>query len=255
MRVRLRPPASAPPTPPSAAGGRVATTRAPRATEPPAGATARRPERMTVARRRVHPIEAESYRILAERVDLSALAPARPGRGGPGDPRRRRHRLRRHPGGRRGGLRRRGRGAAAGAPVVADVEMVAVATRRAGTRSAARRGPGAGRGATGPPSPTSPSAPRPCGWRPGAGPPARCRRRQRPDRAARRWCPGGGRPLRRRRWSSACPSGSSGRPRPRRSCGPAACPSISNVGERGGSAVAAAALNALWRMQDREGTP
>ena len=31
-------------------------------------------------------------------------------------------------------------------------------------------------------------------------------------------------------------------------------PAISNVGERGGSAVAAAALNALWRLSQESGT-
>ena len=49
------------------------------------------------------------------------------------------------------------------------------------------------------------------------------------------------------RSSSGCQSASSARPRPRTRCGPAGLPSVSNVSEKGGPAVAVAAFNALLR--------
>ena len=198
----------------------------------------------------VHPIEAESYRILAERVDLDRWPPLQPGGRGPGHPRRGRRLLRRHPRRRRGRLRGRGRRPAGrGARSCRDVEMVAVATRRAGTVSCSPRD-ARGPSETGRPSPTSPSRPPPCGWPPTGGRRARSSWSATPPPPSPRWsrlaaagrfrAGPGHRPARRVRRA---------RPTPRPPCGRAGCPPSRNVGERGGSAVAAAALNALWRLQ------
>ncbi|HKE75231.1 MAG TPA: precorrin-8X methylmutase [Acidimicrobiales bacterium] len=189
----------------------------------------------------MHPIEAESYRILAERVDLSAWPPLA-----------------------RAVVARVIHASAdvgyadtlvvdeaacaagvaalrAGAPVVADVDMVAVATRRAGTRSllaeARERPP-----------------------EPGLTVSAAAMRV-----AAERWPAGavvvvgnaptalaevvalaaGG------RFAPALviglPVGFVGAAEAKAALRASGLPAVSNVGERGGSAVAAAALNALWR--------
>jgi precorrin-8X/cobalt-precorrin-8 methylmutase len=189
----------------------------------------------------VHPIEAESYRILAERVDLSAWPPLS-----------------------RGVVARVIHASAdvgyaktlvvdeaacaagvaalrAGAPVVADVDMVAVATRRAGTRSLLTE---ARDRATEPGLTVSAAAMR---------------------LAADRWPTGaivvvGNAPTalaevialaEAGRFAPALviglPVGFVGAAEAKAALRASGLPAISNVGERGGSAVAAAALNALWR--------
>ena len=211
------------------------------------GRSAARPTRRARSRevarvaRPIHPIERESYRILRARIDLSHLPPLS-----------------------RAVAERvihatadlsfgeslvldeaaleRGRAALRdGAPVYCDAHMAAVGItsrtpvvtlddprvpRTEGiTRSAAAH---AARGVRG-------AARRRLG------------RRQRPDRAgrargdARRPSP---------RSSSACPSASSAPPRPRPRSPPPACRALTNRGERGGSAVAAAAVNALIYFED-----
>jgi precorrin-8X/cobalt-precorrin-8 methylmutase len=181
----------------------------------------------------VHPIEAESYRILAERVDLSAWPPLG-----------------------RAVVARVIHAAAdvgyadtlvvdeaacaagvaalrTGAPVVADVDMVAVATRRAGTRCLLAEG----------------------------------RQRAAALRvAAERWPAGavvvvGNAPTALREVVALAaagrfapvlviglPVGFVGAAESKAELRASGLPSISNAGERGGSAVAAAALNALWRI-------
>jgi precorrin-8X/cobalt-precorrin-8 methylmutase len=189
----------------------------------------------------VHPIEAESYRILAERVDLSAWPPLS-----------------------RAVVARVIHASAdvgyaktlvvdeaacaagvaalrAGAPVVADVDMVAVATRRAGTRSLLTE---ARDRATEPGLTVSAAAMR---------------------LAADRWPTGaivvvGNAPTalaevialaEAGRFAPALviglPVGFVGAAEAKAALRASGLPAISNVGERGGSAVAAAALNALWR--------
>ena len=189
----------------------------------------------------VHPIEAESYRILAERVDLSAWPPLS-----------------------RAVVARVIHASAdvgyaktlvvdeaacvagvaalrAGAPVVADVDMVAVATRRAGTRSLLTE---ARERATEPGRTVSAAAMR---------------------LAADRWPTGaivvvGNAPTalaevialaEAGRFAPALviglPVGFVGAAEAKAALRASGLPAISNVGERGGSAVAAAALNALWR--------
>ncbi|MGI8710161.1 MAG: precorrin-8X methylmutase [Acidimicrobiales bacterium] len=195
----------------------------------------------------VHPIEAESYRILAERVDLSQWAPLG-----------------------RAVVARVIHAAAdvgyaetlvldeatciaardalaAGAPVVADVEMVAVASKRLGTRSFLAEGRAR----------------------------AEIDRRQEPDLtisaaamrvAAERHPEGavvavGNAPTALRevlalaatgRFHPAVviglPVGFVGAADSKAELRTSGLPAISNIGERGGSAVAAAALNALWRL-------
>ena len=195
----------------------------------------------------VHPIEAESYRILAERVDLGRWPPLS-----------------------RAVVARVIHAAAdvdyadtlvvdeqaceagvdalrRGAPVIADVDMVAVATRRAGTRSLLAEGRAR----------------------------VAAERRREPDLtisaaamrvAAERWPSGavvvvGNAPTALQevvalaaahRFDPALviglPVGFVGAAGAKAALRDSGLPSLSNIGERGGSAVAAAALNALWRV-------
>ena len=245
---------SARPTPRSSAGAVVTRRHHPRP-RPDPPPRRRRCRRCRTVIPPVHPIEAESYRILAERVDLGRWPPLVPGGGGPGrstppptsatPTRSSSTRPPAPPASRRCGRARRSS---------SDVEMVAVA---------------------------SPPGRRPvrCSPRAAPGPPTRPGRRARPHR--RRPPPCGSPPSAGRRapsWSSATPrprwprcsrlaaagplrAGAGHRPagrlrRRRRGQGRAArragCRPISNVGERGGSAVAAAALNALWRLSQED---
>ena len=192
----------------------------------------------------VHPIEAESYRILAERVDLERWPPLS-----------------------RAVVARVIHASAdtgyadtmvvdeeacaaglaaleAGMPVVVDVEMVAVATRRTGSRCLLDEG--------------------------------RARQSQEPGLtasaagmrvAAERWPTGpvvvvGNAPTALEEvvrlaatgaWTPALviglPVGFVGAAEAKEALRASGLPSVSNVGERGGSAVAAAALNALWRLR------
>jgi precorrin-8X/cobalt-precorrin-8 methylmutase len=193
----------------------------------------------------VHPIEAESYRIIDGRVDLSAW-----------EPRERAvvarvihaaadvgyaETLRFTPGAVAAGVR----ALRAGAPVIADVEMVAVATRRSGTRSLLAEGREERAGA-GEPDLTVSAA----GMRV----------------AARRWPTGavvvvGNAPTAlfevialagAQGFAPALvlglPVGFVGAAESKEALRAAPLASISNVGERGGSAVAAAALNAIARL-------
>lgn len=201
----------------------------------------------------VHPIEAESYRILAERVDLSGWPP------------RARAVVARviHAAADVGYARTLvvdemacAAGVAAlraGAPVVADVEMVAVASRRAGTQSLLPEGRerAAAERTDDPDLTVSAAAMRV---------------------AAERWPDGpvvvvGNAPTALRevvalaaagRWEPALviglPVGFVGAAEAKAELRDSGLQAISNVGERGGSAVAAAALNALWRLS-READP
>ena len=195
----------------------------------------------------VHPIEAESYRILAERVDLSAWPPLC-----------------------RAVVARVIHAAAdvgyaetlvvdeaacaagvaalrAGAPVVADVDMVAVASRRAGTRSLLAEGrvrAAADRGAE-PDLTVSAAAMRVAAerWPAGAvvvvGNAPTALREVVDLAAAGRFAPA---------LVIGLPVGFVGAAESKAALRASGLPSVSNVGERGGSAVAAAALNALWRL-------
>jgi precorrin-8X/cobalt-precorrin-8 methylmutase len=195
----------------------------------------------------VHPIEAESYRILAERVDLRRWPPLS-----------------------RAVVARIIHASAdvgyadslvvdeedcaagvaaleAGAPVVADVEMVAVATRRSGSRCFLDEG--RARHAAEPGLTASAAAMRV---------------------AAERWPTGavvvvGNAPTALAevvRLAAAghfapalvigLPVGFVGAAESKEALRASGLPSISNIGERGGSAVAAAALNALWRLRRPE---
>ena len=199
----------------------------------------------------VHPIEAESYRILAERVDLSAWPPRA-----------------------RAVVARVIHAAAdvgyaetlvvdetacaagvaalrAGAPVVADVEMVAVASRRAGTRSLlaeGRRRAAADRGAD-PDLTVSAAAMRVAAERWPDGPVVvvgnapTALREVVAQAAAGRWAPA---------LVIGLPVGFVGAAEAKAELRASGLPAISNVGERGGSAVAAAALNALWRLSHED---
>ncbi len=202
----------------------------------------------------VHPIEAESYRILAERVDLDRWPPLS-----------------------RAVVARVIHAAAdvgyaetlvvdepacaaglaaleAGAPIVADVEMVAVATRRCGTRCLLDEGRAL--------QPSLRQA------EPGLTATAAAMRV-----AAERWPQGavvvvGNAPTALAevvalaaagRFAPALviglPVGFVGAADAKAALRASGLPSVSNVGERGGSAVAAAALNALWRLRRAEATP
>jgi precorrin-8X/cobalt-precorrin-8 methylmutase len=195
----------------------------------------------------VHPIEAESYRILAERVDLSAWPPLS-----------------------RAVVARVVHAAAdvgyadtlvveeaactagvaalrAGAPVVADVDMVAVATRRAGTRSLLAEGrerAASDRAAGEPDLTVSAAAMRVAAerWPGGAvvvvGNAPTALREVLALAAAGRFAPA---------LVIGLPVGFVGAAEAKAALRDSGLPAISNVGERGGSAVAAAALNALWR--------
>ncbi len=195
----------------------------------------------------VHPIEAESYRILAERVDLTRWPPAS-----------------------RAVVARVIHAAAdvsyadtlvldedacqagiaalrAGAPVIADVEMVRVATRRAGTRCLLDEGrahaaadPGAGARLTASAAAMRVAAGR---WPDGAvvvvgnAPTALFE-------VVRLAQAGDFRPA----LVIGLPVGFVGAADAKAALRASGLPSVSNVGERGGSAVAAAGLNALWRL-------
>ncbi len=195
----------------------------------------------------VHPIEEESYRILADRVDLSRWPPAS-----------------------RAVVARVIHAAAdvsyadtlvvdedacqagiaalrAGAPVIADVEMVTVATRRAGTRCLLDEGRAL------------------AADHPGLTASAAAMRV-----AASRWPDGavvvvGNAPTAlvevvrladagvfRPALVIGLPVGFVGAADAKAALRASGLPSVSNVGERGGSAVAAAALNALWRLAAEE---
>jgi len=189
----------------------------------------------------VHPIEAESYRILGERVDLTRWPPAA-----------------------RAVVARVIHAAAdvsyadtlvvdedaclagvaalrAGAPVIADVEMVTVATRRAGTRCLLAEG----RALAGPDLTASAAAMRVAAarWPEGAvvvvgnAPTALVE-------VVRLAAAGDFRPS----LVIGLPVGFVGAADAKAALRASGLPSVSNVGERGGSAVAAAALNALWRL-------
>lgn len=196
----------------------------------------------------VHPIEAESYRILAERVDLDRWPPLS-----------------------RAVVSRVVHASAdvsfaetlvlaeetcaaivqalrAGAPVVSDVEMVAVASKRAGTVSLL--GEGRRRAALDRP----------------AGEPELTISAAAMREAADRWPTGaivvvGNAPTAlneavdlaaKGRFDPAAviglPVGFVGAAESKAALRHSGLPAISNIGERGGSAVAAAALNALWRL-------
>jgi precorrin-8X/cobalt-precorrin-8 methylmutase len=194
----------------------------------------------------VHPIEAESYRIIAERVDLSAWpsaeravvarvihAAADVGYA---------ETMHLSPGAVAAGVE----ALRAGAPVVVDVEMVAAATRRSDPVCLLAEGRRAKAAATDEPDLTVSAAAMRV--------------------AARRWPTGavvvvGNAPTAlfevlalaaADRFAPALvigmPVGFVGAAESKAALRAAPVPSISNVGERGGSAVAAAALNALARL-------
>jgi precorrin-8X/cobalt-precorrin-8 methylmutase len=195
----------------------------------------------------VHPIEAESYRILADRVDLDRWPP-----------------LSRAVVARvihasadvgyaetlvvdEAACRAGVTALAAGAPVVADVDMVAVATRRAGTKSLLAEGrERAARDREAEPDLTVSAAAMRV--------------------AAERWPAGavvvvGNAPTALAEVVALAtagrfapvlvvglPVGFVGAAEAKAALRASGLPAVSNVGERGGSAVAAAALNALWRL-------
>jgi precorrin-8X/cobalt-precorrin-8 methylmutase len=195
----------------------------------------------------VHPIEAESYRILAERVDLDRWLPLS-----------------------RAVVARVIHAAAdvgyadtlvvdeaacaagvaalrSGAPVVSDVDMVAVATRRAGTvslLSEGRRRAARDRAAE-PDLTISAAAMRVAAerWPRGAvvavGNAPTALAEVVALAAAGRFAPA---------LVIGLPVGFVGAAEAKEALRASGLPAVSNVGERGGSAVAAAALNALWRL-------
>jgi len=200
----------------------------------------------------VHPIEAQSYRILAERVDLDRWPPlsravvARVVHAaadvGYADT------LVLDEAACRGGVE----ALAGGATVVADVEMVAVATRRAGSVCLLEEGRAlaAERREAEPDLTVSAAALRLAAgrWPTGAvfvigNAPTALEELLRLARA------GGVQPA----LVVGLPVGFVGAAAAKAALRASGLPAISNVGERGGSAVAAAALNALWRLaqQDR----
>ena len=191
----------------------------------------------------VHPIEAESYRILGERVDLQRWPPLA-----------------------RAVVARVIHASAdigyadtlvvdedacavglaalqSGAPVVVDVEMVAVATRRAG--SVCLLDEGRARQAAEPRLTASAAAMRVAAerWPSGAvvvvgNAPTALAEAVRLAQTGR-WAPA---------FVIGLPVGFVGAAEAKAALRTSGLPSVSNVGERGGSAVAAAALNALWRL-------
>jgi precorrin-8X/cobalt-precorrin-8 methylmutase len=200
----------------------------------------------------VHPIEAESYRILGERVDLDRWPPLS-----------------------RAVVARVIHAAAdvgyadtlvvdeaacaagvaalrGGAPVVSDVEMVAVATKRAGTVSLLAEGRlRAERDrATDPDLTVSAAAMRVAAerWPEGAvvavGNAPTALAEVIALAAAGRLAPA---------LVIGLPVGFVGAAEAKAALRASGLPAISNVGERGGSAVAAAALNALWRVAQEAG--
>jgi precorrin-8X/cobalt-precorrin-8 methylmutase len=196
----------------------------------------------------VHPIEAESYRILAERVDLDRWPPLA-----------------------RAVVARIIHASAdvgyadtlvvdesacaaglaalrAGCPIVVDVEMVAVATRRTG--SCCLLGAGRARQADDPGLTASAAGMRVAAeqWPTGAvvvvgNAPTALAEVVRLA-AAGRFAPS---------LVIGLPVGFVGAAEAKATLRASGLPSVSNVGERGGSAVAAAALNALWSLR-AEGT-
>ena len=195
----------------------------------------------------VHPIEAESYRILAERVDLDRWPPLS-----------------------RAVVARVIHAAAdvgyadtlvvdeaacaagvaalrAGAPVVSDVDMVAVATRRAGTVSLLSEGRqrAAVDRAAEPDLTVSAAGIRVAAerWPRGAvvvvGNAPTALAEVVSLAAAGRFAPA---------LVIGLPVGFVGAAEAKEALRASGLPAMSNVGERGGSAVAAAALNALWRL-------
>lgn len=195
----------------------------------------------------VHPIEAESYRILAERVDLDRWPPLS-----------------------RAVVARVIHAAAdvgyadtlvldeaacaagvaalrAGAPVVSDVDMVAVATRRAGTVSLLPEGRqrAAVDRAAEPDLTVSAAGMRVAAerWPRGAvvvvGNAPTALAEVVSLAAAGRFAPA---------LVIGLPVGFVGAAEAKEQLRASGLPAVSNVGERGGSAVAAAALNALWRL-------
>jgi precorrin-8X/cobalt-precorrin-8 methylmutase len=200
----------------------------------------------------VHPIEAESYRILGERVDLDRWPPCS-----------------------RAVVARVIHAAAdvgyadtlvvdeaacaagvaalrAGAPVVSDVEMVAVATKRAGTVSLLAEGRlrAERERATDPDLTVSAAAMRVAAehWPGGAvvvvGNAPTALAEVVALAAAGRFAPA---------LVIGLPVGFVGAAEAKAALRASGLPAISNVGERGGSAVAAAALNALWRLAQEAG--
>jgi precorrin-8X/cobalt-precorrin-8 methylmutase len=200
----------------------------------------------------VHPIEAESYRILGERVDLDRWPPCS-----------------------RAVVARVIHAAAdvgyadtlvvddaacaagvaalrAGAPVVSDVEMVAVATKRAGTVSLLAEGRVRAERdrATDPDLTVSAAAMRVAAelWPEGAvvavGNAPTALAEVVALAAAGRFAPA---------LVIGLPVGFVGAAEAKAALRASGLPAISNVGERGGSAVAAAALNALWRLAQEAG--
>ena len=195
----------------------------------------------------IHPIEAESYRILATRVDLERWSPlaravvarvihasADVGYA---------ETLVVDEGACAAGLA----ALRAGMPIVTDVEMVAVATRRTGSRCLLDEG--RARQEREPGITASAAAMRVAAERWPIGPvvvvgnaPTALAEVVRLATSGR-WAPS---------FVIGLPVGFVGAAEAKaglRACG---LPSISNVGERGGSAVAAAALNALWRLRTPE---
>jgi precorrin-8X/cobalt-precorrin-8 methylmutase len=195
----------------------------------------------------VHPIEAESYRILAERVDLDRWPPLS-----------------------RAVVARVIHAAAdvgyadtlvvdeaacaagvaalrAGAPVVSDVEMVAVASKRAGTVSLLAEGRARAEveRASEPDLTVSAAAMRVAAerWPAGAvvavGNAPTALAEVIALAAAGRFAPA---------LVIGLPVGFVGAAEAKAALRASGLPAVSNVGERGGSAVAAAALNALWRL-------
>jgi precorrin-8X/cobalt-precorrin-8 methylmutase len=192
----------------------------------------------------VHPIEAESYRILAARVDLTRWPPAA-----------------------RAVVARIIHAAAdvsyadtlvvdedacragiaalrSGAPVIADVEMVAVATRRAGSRCLLAEGRAlAADGSDGLTAAAAAMRVAAARWPDGAvvvvgnAPTAL-------GEVVRLAAAGDFRPA----LVIGLPVGFVGAADAKAALRASGLPAVSNVGERGGSAVAAAALNALWRL-------
>lgn len=196
----------------------------------------------------VHPIEAQSYRILAERVDLDRWPPLS-----------------------RAVVARVIHASAdvgyadtlvvdeaacaagiaaleAGAPVVADVEMVAVATRRAGSHCFL--GQGRGLQAAEPGLTASAAAMRVAAERWPTGAVVVIGNAPTALAEVVRLAAGG-------HFDPALviglPVGFVGAAEAKAALRSSGLPSISNVGERGGSAVAAAALNALWRLRQAGG--
>ncbi len=198
----------------------------------------------------VHPIEAESYRILGERVDLdrwSPLARAVVARVihasadvGYADT------LVVDEGACAAGLA----AIDSGMPIVVDVEMVAVATRRTGSQCLLEEG--RARQSSEPGLTASAAGMRVAAERWPIGPvvvvgnaPTALAEVVRLATSGR-WAPS---------FVIGLPVGFVGAAEAKSALRASGLPSVSNVGERGGSAVAAAALNALWSLRPSRATP